>query len=150
MSNAHRPENVIQLAAEGRLEEWVHDFLRSVGDNLPLSDGLKLQQRYWIGPVMMPLELLQRCYGPEPSMEFVAEKEGWEQHLARMSAALERGWSPPPLIAQFRTDGVFSLRDGNHRHETLRRARVERYWSVIWCDSEELRQQVERLVATMR
>ncbi|MFZ5824527.1 MAG: chromosome partitioning protein ParB, partial [Bacillota bacterium] len=71
MNDAHSPDTVIRLAQEGRLEEWVHTFLESIGGNVPMSDGLRLQPRFWVGPVVIPLD------------------------------RLARGWAPPPLIAQF-------------------------------------------------
>ncbi|MFZ5814582.1 MAG: chromosome partitioning protein ParB [Bacillota bacterium] len=146
MKYPHTPADVIRLASEGRLEEWIHRFLETDGNNLPMSDGLRLQRRYWIGPVVLPLARIQRCCGPEPTMEYVVDKDGWEQRVHGMIEGLRRGWAPPPFIAQFYEDGTFSLRDGNHRHEALRRAGREGYWCVIWCDSEALRQEAVRLL----
>ncbi|MFZ5824528.1 MAG: hypothetical protein ACOY94_09390, partial [Bacillota bacterium] len=85
--------------------------------NVPMSDGLRLQPRFWVGPVVIPLD------------------------------RLARGWAPPPLIAQFLPDFTLSLRDGNHRHEALRRAGRQGYWCVLWCDSAELRREAERALA---
>lgn len=141
MSYTHTPDEVIRLANEGRLEEWIHAFLMSVGRNEGLSDGLKLQPRYWIGPVLMPLNRMERCCGPEPTMEYVMDPDHWEQHTGRMVASLEKGWMPPPLIAQYGHEKAFILRDGNHRYHALSRAGREAYWCIVWCDSEEVRQE---------
>lgn len=44
---------------------------------------------------------------------------------------LNRGWAPPPLIAENRGDHL-SVRDGNHRLEALKRAGFSLYWVIIW------------------
>ncbi len=35
-------DEAIEFAKRGEIEEWVHLFLNSVGDNVPFSEGLKL------------------------------------------------------------------------------------------------------------
>lgn len=42
-------------AKQGKLEEWIHMYLLSDGHNKDFSDGLKLFDRYYIGPINMPL-----------------------------------------------------------------------------------------------
>src|SRR5215467_8918438 len=61
-----------QAAADaGRVGEWVHAFLSSgLGANPPMAIGLRKQQRWWIGPVLIPLASLTRICGPEPEMEY--------------------------------------------------------------------------------
>jgi len=143
MTWQHDPTSVLAYAQEGRVEEWVHAYLSGPGGNQPFSEGLRLAPRYWSGPVLIRLELLARCYGPEPTMEYVADVPSWERHVGRMQESLSKGWQPPPLIAQWEPGGSFSLRDGNHRHEALRREGVEAYWTVFWSDSEEARSEAE-------
>ncbi|MCI8372740.1 MAG: ParB N-terminal domain-containing protein, partial [Lachnospiraceae bacterium] len=46
--------SAVGYAANGRLEEWVHTYLRSDGHNQEFSDGLKRFDRYFLGPVNMP------------------------------------------------------------------------------------------------
>lgn len=57
-------------AQEGRLEEWVHMFLLGPGHNPAFSQGLKLQPRYWAGPLQIDLDLLEPSAGPEPEREY--------------------------------------------------------------------------------
>ena len=126
-----------RLAEAGRLQEWIHRYLETgTWANLGLSDGLRLQKRWWIGPLLLPLAGLARACGPEPGMEYRVEREAWDVRVDGMQA---RGMEPqavPPLIVQYR-HGVLSVRDGNHRHEAFRRAGWETCWAVIWFDSEE-------------
>lgn len=100
------------------IEEWVHIFLKTVGENRGLSDGLKLQKRYWLGPTFLPLDELNRCCGPEPEMEYYNNPEDWEKHINRFTALLLDGWEYPPLIAEHK-EGILTVRDGNHRLESI-------------------------------
>ncbi|MGE5675417.1 MAG: hypothetical protein ACM3XM_16325 [Mycobacterium leprae] len=146
MGDAHTPEDVIRHAREGRLEEWVHTFLTHAGNNRPMSDGLRLQERFWIGPLQLPLERMERCCGPEPGMEYRMNPDSWEERVGAMVRSMAEGWTPPPLIAQFGADRRLSVRDGNHRHEAVRRAGLSSYWCVIWCDSAALCREAEALL----
>ena len=61
-----------EWARQGMLEEWVHAYLLSDGDNKPFSDGLKIVDRIFLGPIRMPLNLFHRCTGPVEE-----EADGW-------------------------------------------------------------------------
>jgi hypothetical protein len=41
----------------------------------------------------------------------------------------------PPLIAEYRA-GTLSLRDGNHRHEAMRRKGWPACWVIVWYNSQ--------------
>ena len=76
---------------------------------------------------------LVKCCGP--GLEFDESVESWNQRTDDISRKVTEGLELAPLIAQFR-DGSLSLRDGNHRCGGLEKAGVERYWVIIWYDSE--------------
>jgi hypothetical protein len=118
------------------VESWVHTFLLGEGRNKALSDGLKKQKRFWVGPKEIELSLLPRITGPEAHMEYVVDAKGFDEKTKRMLADLKSGWKPAPLIAEYR-DRVLSLRDGNHRREALELAGFKTYSTVIWFNSEE-------------
>lgn len=124
-------EEAAAFAEEGCLEEWVHLFLRTTGGNLPFSEGLKSHKRNWAGPVLLPLQELERCCGPEPEMEFITEPASWEKHVDSLADALRGGWAYPPLIVQA-VEERLSIRDGNHRHEALRRFGAQACWVILW------------------
>lgn len=135
------------FAAEGRLEEWIHAYLLTDGHNKPFSDGLKLDKRFYIGPLEMPLALFTRCCGPEDTMQWQVHPEAFERHVAALEAAVREGADIPPLIVQF-SEGHFTLNDGNHRFEAFHRAGVETYAVILWgtgqADEEELRRKYGR------
>ena len=53
-----------EWAEQGRIEAWVHAYLLADGHNRAFSDGLRMVDRVFIGPVRMPLESFCRCTGP--------------------------------------------------------------------------------------
>ena len=121
-----------EYAAAGRLEEWVHAFLLSDGDNKAFSDGLKLFDRFFIGPVRMPLNLFTRCYGPEENMKFRAASVEWfELCVGRLMEVIRQEEDMPPLIVHY-VDGGFELNDGNNRHEAYRRLGIAEYEVIVW------------------
>ena len=110
------------FAKNGKLEEWVHTYLLSDGHNKDFSDGLKLFDRYFLGPVKMPLSLLTRCCGPEENMKWRINEEWFEKHVNEHSEVLQKETDMPPLIVHYliedgKTEGEFELNDGNHRLE---------------------------------
>lgn len=126
----------LQAARQGAIEDWVHEFLLTIGKNEPMSVGLKKQQRFWWGPVQLELSRLIRCCGPEQYMEYPVDPERFEQYVAEMVTSVINGWQPPPLIAVY-DHGALSLRDGNHRHEALTRAGFDCYWTIVWFNDEQ-------------
>lgn len=132
------------FAQAGRLEEWVHSYLLSDGHNKEFSDGLKLLERRYFGPVEMPLELFERCCGPEAHMKFRVDKVWFEKHVAELTEAVWANRDMPPLIAHYVDDG-FELNDGNHRFEACRRLGIKAYPFIIWITEEdECREFIEK------
>jgi len=123
------------FAQAGRLEEWVHSYLLSDGHNKEFSDGLKLFERHYFGPMQMPLGLFERCCGPEENMKYRVDKVWFEKHVAELTEAVWANRDMPPLIAHF-VDGGFELNDGNHRFEACRRLGLEEYPFIIWITEE--------------
>jgi hypothetical protein len=124
-----------QAAAEGRTEEWVQRYLAGgPWANPGLSDGLRLQQRWWRGPVATSVQRLERCCGPEPQMEFRMNPEGWERRVEAIAASLVSLAALPPLIVEYRR-GVLSVRDGSHRLAAIVRLGWPYAWVLIWYNS---------------
>jgi hypothetical protein len=126
-----------KYAADGQIEAWIHAYLME-GDwaNPGLSEGLKLQPRYWVGPVEVPLDDLVRTCGPEPDVSFPVDPDGWELKVTLLARNIQSPADLPPVIAEY-LQGILYVRDGNHRHEALRRYGADRCWVLIWHNSEE-------------
>jgi hypothetical protein len=125
------------FANSGRLDKWVDSYLDGgPWANEGLREGLGRQRRYWIGPLLIPLDRLERCCGPEPDMEYFVPHGAWAQKVAGISCQLSEPMSVPPLIVEWR-DGKLSVRDGNHRHAAMAAVGWQDAWVVVWCNSAD-------------
>lgn len=126
-----------KYAKFGKTEEWVHTYLLSDGHNKEFSDGLKLHDRYFLGPVRMPLSLFERCCGPEEHIKWRVNAEWFEKHVRELEEVIKREPDMPPLIVHYvipegKTDGKFELNDGNHRLEAYSRLGIKEYDVIVW------------------
>ncbi len=136
MEQVFTSEGALRAAKKGHLEEWIHEFLSNEGNNIPFSQGLKLEPRYFIGPMKMPLSLFTRCCGPEPELKYTIDKQGFEHRVNAIIGRLENGWDMPPLIVNY-FDDQFELSDGNHRYEALIKKGVKEHYFIIWITGEK-------------
>jgi len=125
-----------EYAQAGKLEDWVHAYLLTDGHNREFSDGLKLFDRAFYGPVNMPLSLFARCCGPEEGMRWRMDPAWWEKRVGDLMQVLQTEEDMPPLIAHF-VEGDFELNDGNHRFEALTRLGRKEYPFIIWITEPE-------------
>jgi hypothetical protein len=124
-----------RAARARRTDEWVHEFLSAgPGANPYMAVGLRKQQRWWIGPLLVPVSSLVRICGPEPEMEYRTSQQAWEIHVAEIMTVETEAL--PPIILEFRGSASLRLSDGNHRHEATRRNGVDGIWALIWCNTE--------------
>lgn len=128
-------KEAIEYAKNGKIEAWIHAFLQGIGNNKELSNGLKREQRYYLGPDLVKLDQIHRCCGPEDEMEFHNPRESWELRVHRLQKLIRKGWDMPPLIVQ-NINGFLSIRDGNGRHEALKREKHESCYVIIWDNDE--------------
>lgn len=87
-----------EYAREGRIEEWIHLFLCNEGNNIPFSEGLKKKERTYFGPMKMPLNLFERCCGPEENMKYRINEGGFRWRVSEIRKRMEGGWDVPPLF----------------------------------------------------
>lgn len=121
------------------LPRWVGDFLASRGsDNAALAAGLAQDPHWWVGPLLVPVDDLERLAGPEGDALVPIERTEWEHDVGEMEGSIEAGWYPPPLLAEFQ-GGRLLLQDGNHRYEALVRAGEPEAWVLVWFDDPDTR-----------
>jgi len=121
----------------GGLEDWVHRYLSSEPwANAGLRDGLRLQRRYWIGPLLLPLDRLERCCGPEPGMKYRVQAEAWELKVSDIAAGLRDCKNLPPLIVEWRS-GRLVICDGNHRFAAMVSVGWQHCWIILWCNDRD-------------
>ncbi len=123
------------------LAGWVRDFLASPGsDNAELAEQLTAQQRWWIGPLRLPIKSLHRLAGPpgDPVLCPV-DDDYWRDDVAELAEKIDdEGFDPPPVVVIYRNDQLV-LEDGNHRVEGLRRAEETEAWAIVGFESSEAR-----------
>jgi hypothetical protein len=128
-------------AGDTSLARWVGDFLASRGsDNAALAAGLAQDPHWWAGPLLVPVDDLERLAGPEDEALVPIERTEWEDDVGEMEESIEAGWYPPPLLAEFQA-GRLLLQDGNHRYEALVRAGEPEAWVLVWFDDRDTRDQ---------
>jgi hypothetical protein len=127
-------------ARRDALGEWVADFLASPGsDNGALAAALARRTLWWLGPVEVPIDKLNRLAGPpgEPVVCPVDEDE-WRDDVDELEEKVRKGWEPPPVVVTY-VDGRLMLEDGNHRVEGVRRSGARATWAVIGFDDPDER-----------
>jgi hypothetical protein len=122
-------------ADRDELEAWVAQFLASPGsDNAELAAALTQSPRWWLGPVRVPSNQLQRLAGPPDAPVLCpVDDDYWRDDVEEMAQRIDDDddeWEPPPVIVTHR-DGNLLLEDGNHRVEGLRRAGEDHVWAII-------------------
>jgi hypothetical protein len=138
-------------AAAGTLEDWVTRFLGSPGsDNAQLGEQLADRNRWWTGPVELPIDQLHRLAGPagSPVLCPVSEDE-WDERVDDLEQRVGDGWLPPPVIVTFRGDQLV-LEDGNHRVEGLRRTGATTAWAVVGFEDPAARDRFAAVWGTPR
>ena len=128
--------SAMQYAKAGKIEEWVHTYLLSDGHNKAFSDGLKLFDRYWVGPITMPLSAFPRCVGPEEGMCYPIPENYFEKHVKRLMDVIQNNNDMPPLIVHF-YDQKWELNDGNHRHEAYKHLGITEYPVIVWITEKD-------------
>ncbi|MEF2246479.1 ParB N-terminal domain-containing protein [Paenibacillus sp. IITD108] len=124
----------MEYSLNGDIETWIHLFLNGEGDNVALSEGLKMQKRYYLGPLEVNINRLSRVVGPELHMEYVENEDWWNHNINQICERIEDGWDMPPLIAENR-NGILSIRDGNHRLGALEKLKKEKCFVIVWDDT---------------
>ena len=126
-----------EYARHGKLADWIHTYLLSDGHNKDFSDGLKLFDRYFLGPLKMPLSLFTRCCGPEENMRWRINEAWFEKHVRELQEVIQHEPDMPPLIVHYliedgNPEGEFELNDGNHRFEAYSRLGIQQYYVIVW------------------
>ena len=143
MSDDHRYslDSARAAAERDELGSWVAEFLASPGsDNPHLAELLTEPRRWWLGPLEVPLDQLQRLAGPPGDPVLCPlDDDDWRDDVDDLGEKVRDGWEPPPVIVTWR-DGNLVLEDGNHRVEGVRRSGERHIWAVVGFDDADERE----------
>lgn len=123
-----------EWAEQGKLAEWVQNFLRDdtgahANPNPGFADGLLLEDRFYIGPVPLPLDHLKTVRVAEDISD-VRELMEFRRKVEAIIRLLPE-WDMPPFLVQYR-DGALWLTDGNHRYTALAESGSKTGCAIIW------------------
>lgn len=135
-----------QYDREGKIAQWMQDFLRADGKNLALADGLLLEERHYFGLREIPIALLSDVKDGAPEyLQAENDKQYFFYVVDQMKESLADGWDTPPIIVEY-VYGKFQVDDGRHRLELYRQIGAERVWAIVWTTGEENRKTVEKIL----
>ncbi|MHC1746787.1 MAG: CD3324 family protein [Cellulosilyticaceae bacterium] len=129
-------KSAIEYAEAGLLEEWIHTYLLFERKNQVFSNGLYQLQRYYIGPINMPISFFNRSSGPESNMKWVVNTEIFENKVLKWIHKLESNKDVPPLIINY-GNSIFEVNCNNPLLEALKRMKIKSYPIIIWISSKE-------------
>ena len=135
-----------QYNSEGKIEQWMQDFLRADGKNLALADGLLLEERHYFGLREIPITLLSDVKDGAPEyLQAENDRQYFFYVVNQMKESLADSWDAPPIIVEY-VYGKFQVDDGRHRLELYRQIGAERVWAIVWTTGEENRKTVEKIL----
>ena len=84
MQNIHKndtSECAFAYQSKNQIEEWIHLFLNSEGNNSEFSIGLKKQKRFFSNTVEIDTIKLERNTGPELDKKYNVTKASFENKI---------------------------------------------------------------------
>lgn len=124
-------ENAKESFNEGKLLDWIQNYLRNEGSNIKLADHLIKIKPKILSLISFPLNKLTRIVGPEKGMQYQEQNEKWEQRISGLIKAINMGVNLPPLIVTDIWNDNLSIADGGHRHEAFHRQGIDKYWTIF-------------------
>ena len=142
----------MRCAGQGRREVWIRAYLdassvfhrhRDIAHDYHkrLAGWFDREERFWVGPLELPIDRLVRQYGPEDAMPWQEPPARWEERVTALLNTFAHPLDMPPMIARAVPEeaaaGRFRLllNDGAHRHEALKRLGETTFWVLVWFDS---------------
>ena len=140
-------DNAIEYSKRNEIDKWVQLFLRDgsyehANPNIPLADGLLLEERFYMGPLLIDLNKITTLR-IEKDIEDENDKLFYRQKENGISKAYN-DYNMPPLIAEYK-DGKLNLVDGSHRYTALRKLNVDKYYVIIW-GNKNLEKEVNSII----
>ena len=127
-------DSAIEYSNRNEIDKWLQLFLRDdnyehANPNISLADGLLLEERFYIGPVLIDLDKITTLR-IEKDIEDENDKLFYRQKENGILNAYD-DYNMPPLIVEYKND-KFNLVDGNHRYSALKKLGINKYYVIIW------------------
>lgn len=118
------------------LEEWIHTYLLFERKNKAFSDGLYLENRFYLGPMDMPLSMFVRSSGPEDWIKWKVHPEVFEDRVHAWREKIQNEELLPPVIVGY-ADGEFEINCNNPLFEALLQEAVTYFPVIMWTTKKE-------------
>ena len=123
-----------EYSNRNELDKWLQLFLRDdsyehASPNIPLADGLLLEERFYIGPILIDFDKIN-------TLRIEKDIEDANDRLFYLQKEKEilnnyNDYNLPPLIVEYK-DNKLNLVDGNHRYSALKKLGINKYYVIIW------------------
>ena len=144
-------EEAIEYSKRNELDKWLQLFLRDdsydyANPNIALADGLLLEERFYIGPVLIDLDKISTVR-IEKDIEDENDKLFYQQ---KEKGILENynNYNMPPLIIEYKNNKL-NLVDGSHRYSAFKKLNINKYYAIIW-GNKQLENQIKKLYKLMQ
>ncbi len=93
------------------------------------------EERFYFGPLAMPLQLFERSSGPEVEMKWQVKAEVFEVRVEMWREKIRENQFLPPIIIGY-TDGNFEINCNSPLFEALLREQATYFPVIIWSTKE--------------
>lgn len=130
MNNKFTLENAEVAYQEGLILPWIINYLKTQGNNPDLASRIERAELKVVELRPIPFSKFSRIIGPEEGMIFPETIEVFNDRIAKLVTAIERGENFPPLVV---TDfwKLGTIQDGAHRFEALKKSGYDSYPAVV-------------------
>lgn len=118
------------------------DSYKNASPNIALADGLLLEERFYIGPILIDFDKITTKR---------IEKDLKGNELKSFEEVVERiykdynSYNLPPFIVEYKNN-KFYLTDGNHKFSALKKLNISKYYVIIW-ENKELKTDVISIIS---
>ena len=94
------------------------------------------EDRFYLGPLAMPMSMFERSCGPEEGMKWKVDAEVFEMRVCDWQEKIRKNQFLPPVIVGY-ADGDFEINCNSPLFEALIRENVTYYPVIVWITKEK-------------
>lgn len=142
-------DEAITFSNKNNLDKWVQLFLRdgsykNASPNIALADGLLLEKRFYIGPVLIDLDSIITV---RTEMDLEGDELKYYEEVVERISKDYKDYNLPPFIVEYKNNKLY-LTDGNHRFSALKKLGVNKYYVIIW-GNKNLEEDISKYLASV-
>lgn len=123
----------LNYSKRNELDKWIQSFLRddsykNANPNIALADGLLIEERFYIGPILINLD---RITSKRIEKDLKGNELDYYEKAVERIAKDYKDYNLPPFIVEYKDNKLY-LTDGNHRFSALKKLNINKYYVIIW------------------